>query len=229
MNKTLVAIVEKKEAFNVPQSKYQTATMSDTIFASTKRFAEAVALINGIESKFGLFLAKILEGLDQTKERTFSDEEEEQLVALLGLDGVTELQTVVDACSFIFQQSAFQGFKPAKLGTQLGSTGLDDDKIETFVTLWESDGANFVDKLRGKSLGGMPVLDSVKWRMHLEMSQSSLTRVNEPTALFEFKTKQETVMGDEEQQAFIAEFDHDALLAFYNQLERLQGQLDNMS
>ena len=68
------------------------------------------------------------------------------------------------------------------------------------------------------------------------MADSILSKQHEPTAIFEFtlinpdsKVSTSSVGSDNGIEKVCTEFSHQELYSFFNDLERIQGQLDNLS
>jgi len=68
----------------------------------------------------------------------FTPEEESQLSNMLHL-APTDLPTVLLACSFIFQQSAYVGLSPDKLTAELKTGGLSDEQVNMRTVARNSD------------------------------------------------------------------------------------------
>jgi len=104
-----------------------------------------------------------------------------------------------------------------------------------------------VNKLKARTLGA-PALLSTDYHLNIMMTDSNLNNLCEPTALFELsvssgnnnnisvapaaETETEadgtaTLKGDVEKIAL--EFSHDELYKFFNQLEKIQSQMDQLS
>ena len=64
-----------------------------------------------------------------------------------------------------------------------------------------------------------------------KLSANSLQRLQEPTAIFELSVSNpnKTKNGVAETQKLGLEFGHDDLYGFFNQLERVQEQLDKLT
>jgi len=100
-------------------------------------------------------------------------------------------------------------------------------------------------KMRHKSIG-YSSLQSSSYRVHMIMGQSGLVRVQEPTAIFELKldsaqskagnSRLGESFGKTSSSSFSPntigdttvsmEFNHEELSAFFEQLERVQSQID---
>jgi len=145
--------------------------------------------VNGLESgKFSRLLSRVLQKLHLKDERAFSAEEEEKLQAALQLEA-KDLELVLDTTSFILQQAAYHLAKPSVLGQHLQNIGLEEDKVQVFVQAWTAQGKSVVEKLRSRTFYPKQ-LEEVKWRLNLQMAQSSRSKMKVPNALFEFVVKE---------------------------------------
>ena len=107
-----------------------------------------------------------------------------QLRSMLQLTAV-ELDTVVESCAYIFEQAAYHSCSTEALGRHLQEAGIDSAQSQATVQVWQIEAANLLTKLRRRTLGGPQVLAGSTWTMNLQMGQSGLTRLAEPTAVFE--------------------------------------------
>jgi hypothetical protein len=114
----------------------------------------------------------------------FTEEEQVQLRTMLQLTAV-ELDTVVESCAYIFEQAAYQSCSTDVLGKHLQVAGMENAQIQATIKVWQVEAANLLSKLRKRTLGGPKVLAGSSWTMNLQMGQSGLTRLTEPTAIFE--------------------------------------------
>jgi hypothetical protein len=120
-------------------------------------------------------------------------------------------------------QAAYHLAKPAVLSQHLEKIGLEEEKIQVFVGMWTAHGKSVVEKLQSRTFYPKQ-LDEVKWRLNLQIAQSSRTKMKLPNALFEFGIKD----GEEEDRVRV-EFTHEELFKFYEKLETIQSQLDALS
>eukprot|EP00968_Pinguiococcus_pyrenoidosus_P013852 scaffold1254_cov251-Pinguiococcus_pyrenoidosus.AAC.10 len=114
---------------------------------------------------------------------------------------------------------------PDDLGTTLKEAGMLDTLVEVVTTIWEELGGAFVKRLKAASFGAPLSLTDSTWYMHLTMGRSGLTRLQEPTAIFELTLERPSQVSSE-QETIGMEFDHDELSAFFGKLEQIQEQLD---
>lgn len=196
-----------------------------SMFTATANLKKSIDIINGLDSaKFQLLLSRILQKFHVKDQKTFTDEEEEKLQAVLSLDSATKLKLIVETCEFIFHQAAYHSAKPAALAEDLEKLSLEGDKVSAIVDLWSSGGRDVIAKLRQQTIAPQQ-LESVNWRLHLQMSQATVAKMVQPKAVFELKTTSRGT-GAQEHDKMVLEFGHEELYNFYNQLERIQMQID---
>ncbi|XP_064390371.1 COMM domain-containing protein 10-like [Halichondria panicea] len=195
---------------------------SQEIFQATPKLKKASSLINRLESgRFSKLLSRVLQKVHLKEQRTFTPEEETKLQGALRLEP-KDLELVLDTTTFIFQQAAYHLAKPALLKTHLQSIELDEEKVQVFVQAWTSQGKAIVEKLRTGTFYPKQ-LEDVKWRLNLQMAQSTRSKMKQPNALFEFSVRE-----GEEVDKLKVEFSHDELFDFYQKLEAIQQQLDGL-
>ncbi|XP_052784943.1 COMM domain-containing protein 10-like [Mya arenaria] len=199
--------------------------MATLMFSSTPSIRKAVSIINNLDgSKFPLLLSRILQKLHMKDERTFSEEEEERLQSTLSLE-VTDLELLLQTLEFFLQQAAYHAAKPAVLTQQLTQLEMEEDKVTALVEAWTSSGRDVLQKLRQRTL--LPhQLDTINWRLNLQMAQSTKTKQKIPNAMLELGVSREE---RDSNQKIRMEFTHEELYQFYNQLETIQKQLDGLS
>eukprot|EP00794_Sanderia_malayensis_P009870 gene9870-10880_t len=194
-------------------------------FVLTAKFKKAVQLINELDSsKFNRLLQRIISKLHLKDEHIFTEEEEDKLQAAFDLNK-DEITIMLDSLSFILEQAAYHNAKPASLQQQLQSIELLEEKISTFLSIWSENGPSVIAKLRKRSLAPKQ-LDSLNWRLNLQMSQSNRSKMKMPTAFFELGLKSSDQKDDENLRM---EFTHDELYTFFQQMETIQSQLDAMT
>ena len=104
-----------------------------TLFAQSKKFQEAVGLLNSIPTtKFPSLLSHILGKLHE-KEVLFSATEEDRLCAMMRL-GKSDLGVLLDACCFIFEQAAYYGTNAQVLEDHLLQAAVDSDHVRLSVS-----------------------------------------------------------------------------------------------
>jgi COMM domain containing 10 len=205
------------------------------MFTITPKFTAALELINTIPgNKFPLLLTRIIEQLHVPDAATFSPEEEERLQSMLKLSA-GQLHSVLTACAFMFEQAAYQSADGASLNAHLVDAGMEQEQATATVGVWNEHAKALLAHLRNKTLGGPQVLAGSSYRLDLQMGMDGLTKLTEPTTVFEMAlTSADAPAGagaaaDAGAEKFAVEFSHDELYAFFLKLERVQEQLDTLS
>jgi len=213
----------KRSNLLLPKSCVEMAS-EDNILGTNQKFKDAVALINQIPpDKFPLILSRILTKIGTKDESMFTETEEEQLCKVFSL-GSSDVHAVIDSCAFIFEQSAYFGIGTAgTLGVQLEKAGATIEKIEIFDSAWEEGSKELIARLKNKTVVPME-LTKIGWRLHLQVGQSSLSRVKQPTAIFNLQLNSTSEV--EKTNSLRFEFTHDQLYDFFTKLEVIQEQLD---
>jgi len=143
-----------------------------------------------------------------------------------------DLNSVLSALSFIFEQSAYYGITPQVLALQIEKAGISTQKLGAFEQLWREEAVSLINKLRSKTVAPLE-LDTIAWRLHLQIGQSSLSRLKEPSAIFDLglhstsQLEAETSNG-KKLEHLCMEFSHEELYEFFQKLEVIQEQLDNV-
>lgn len=191
----------------------------------TPDLQKAVDLINDLDSsKFPLLLSRISQTLQSGScaDKVFTDEEEEKLQNSLNLDS-ENLKLLLDSTKSIIEQAAHNMVKPNIFQrTLLETLQVNEDKAQTFMTIWSNTAKGIVDQLRKKSL--FPAqLESLRWSLHLQTASSSYTRQAIPKAVVQFSVKE-----DNKTNNVTIDFNHNELFEFYKKIEKIQVQLDNL-
>ncbi|XP_065060240.1 COMM domain-containing protein 10-like [Rhopilema esculentum] len=193
-------------------------------FVATANLKRAIQLVNDLDiSRFGKLLQRILQKIHLRDERSFTDEEEEKLQAAFQLSP-DEIGAVLDTLSFILEQAAYHSAKPAILQQQLESIELNAEKVNAFVDLWTENGASVITKLRKRSLAPKQ-LDTINWRLNLQLAQKTRTKMKLANAFVELGLKS----SSSEDEKIRLEFTHGELFEFFQKLETIQSQLDTLT
>jgi hypothetical protein len=106
--------------------------------------------------------------------------------------------------------------------------------------LWANERAEFINKLKSRTLGATALIGT-DHHLNIMVGDSGLSKLQEPTALFEFSlanpSDQEVASSATiyliltcylQDNKLCVEFSHSDLYSFFKQLERVQQQLDNL-
>jgi len=199
----------------------------DSVFVPTKRFKAAIALFNKLDvKKFPMLLNLIVGKLrDKTKLSETEDSKAQEAFKL----SQTELQTVVDAASYVFEQAAYHSLTAVLLKSQLEAVGLETAQALGFGKCWHENSESFTSRLKEQTMGSPQVLDSSSWRLQLNMGQDSLSKQKGLNVLLNFALKSTDASGKDDQEDLTVEFSGGELGAFYEKMEQIQKQLDALT
>jgi len=198
---------------------------SSQFFASTKRFQAAVELINRVDSKkFPRLASTLLSQLQAKAKRTFSEEEEAQLCALFSFTQ-EQLDTVLDACTYIFEQAAYHNLKPERLTAYLVQAKLEQSQAEALGANWRDYRDVYLAKRRDHSFGAPLTLDDVSWRLQLSLADQSLSKTKDLNAIFNFTLANVDGVQDSTENLTV-QFSPAQLKDFYEKIELIQKQID---
>mmetsp|Transcript_37490 Transcript_37490/g.64681 ORF Transcript_37490/g.64681 Transcript_37490/m.64681 type:complete len:214 (+) Transcript_37490:108-749(+) len=202
------------------------------LIAVTARLKEATGLINGITvAKFPILVTRIIGKLHLRSESIFTDAEQEQLCSLFGLT-TSQLSTVLESLSYILEQAAYHTIHPNQLKDLLMGADMDEEHAQAVATVWAEEATEFVGRLKEHTMSGPKALLDSQYRLHLMMGESNLTRLKDPSALFEFKLGRAEAgpQGQNtDKEDVVVEFSHSELYDLFQQLEHVQEQLDSLS
>mmetsp|Transcript_8375 Transcript_8375/g.12738 ORF Transcript_8375/g.12738 Transcript_8375/m.12738 type:complete len:210 (+) Transcript_8375:1264-1893(+) len=205
---------------------------SQPLFAKTARWQASIKLLNGVDIKrMPALLIRVAKNFYRHNE-IFSTAEQGQLQKVLNLSE-DQLSVVIDACSYIFEQAAYVQATPTALKGHLEACQMAPTHIKGFLTVWQQQRSTVLQALRCKSVVPKQV-SAINWQLHLQLAQSSLSKVKTPSAVFEFQltnsdAQQTTDSTDGGDEKLHIEFSHAQLFEFYQKLEQIQQQLDALS
>jgi COMM domain containing 10 len=209
--------------------------MSEFKFA--KNFEQVAKVCNRIAvEKFPLLLSKLIKKLHVKGLRLFNDEERQQLQSIFDLNA-KDLDLVLGGCCFIFEQAAFTSTGPEPLYTVLLNAGFDQAHGKVIGKVWAEEAPSFVDKLKNRNLGSPSLVDT-DYHLNLTLGVNDLSRLQEPTAIFEFSVSDpskeiSTTSAHRDVEGGVGkvsvEFGHNELYDFFEKLESVQRQLDRLS
>lgn len=195
-------------------------------FVVTTQYRQVAAIINTLNAdRFPLLLTSLIQKLHNKNTRLFSEEEEEKLSNMFGLNS-KDIKEVLECLSYTFEQSAFTSTSPEDLYNILLSGGFDEVHATAVSGTWAAEASAYVSKLKEQKIG-YQALKSVDYQVNMVMHESDLSRQQDPVGIFEFKIGDPVnTKGD---QTLQLEFNHSELYSFFSDLDRLQQQLDALS
>jgi len=201
-----------------------------SMFGSTKRFANAVKLINETPSgRFPHLLSRVLGRLHDKAERVFSADEEAALCELFGFSG-DQLELLLSSCAFIFEQAAYSATAPAKLGDELLKAGVEEAPATAFGEVWQQDGAKLMERLRERAVLAPSRLTGVDYQLCAATSSSDGHLGSEPYAILQLELSTPTPQDSEgEKRSVQMRLDKAKMQEILGKLDVIQGQMDRLS
>ncbi|XP_076244812.1 COMM domain containing 10 protein valette [Calliopsis andreniformis] len=187
----------------------------------TPRLERGLKIANQIDnSKFRLLINRICQTLQSTIDtKIFSEEEEEKLLMSLDLNK-DDLGFLLDAIVQFYKQAACNIIKPQSMENTLKDTfKIDDEKVQIFLNAWVTYGKAIIDNFRQKSVFPIQVKD-IDWCLNVQASSSTIKKDVRPIALLQLN------LTGEQQSKLTVEFNKKELIDLYQNLEKIQSQLD---
>lgn len=191
--------------------------------AITPRIELGLKIANQIDnSKFRLLINRICQTLQSTvNTKIFSEEEEEKLLVSLDLNK-DDLVCLLDAVTLIYKQAACNIIKPQLMENTLKDTfKINDDKVQIFLNAWITYGKGIIDNFRQMSIFPIQVKD-IDWCLNIQAASSTVKKDVRPMALLQLN------LTGEEESKLTVEFDKKKLIDLYQNLEKMQSQLDTL-
>lgn len=189
----------------------------------TSRLERGLKIANQIDnSKFRLLINRICQTLQAAVDaKVFSEEEEEKLLVSLDLNK-DDLGFLLDAIVQFYKQAACNIVKSQLMENTLKDTfKIDDDKVQIFVNAWVAYGKGIIDNFRQKSIFPVQVKD-IDWCLNVQAASSTIKKDVRPIALLRLN------LTGEQQSKLTVEFNKKELTDLYQNLEKIQSQLDTL-
>ncbi|KAH9331329.1 hypothetical protein KI387_003437, partial [Taxus chinensis] len=158
----------------------------DALFPNSSSFRSDIQLANRVPiDRLPLFLDRILNKLSK-EEKPFNEVESSKLQEVLGLSS-EELQSLIDACTFAFEQAAINSVSVTKFVDSLKLSGLSSSSLPVFQDLWMRSGPALVIAFNEKPFGapGNSQLVDVQWRVHMQVASSNERQQREPIGILQ--------------------------------------------
>lgn len=123
---------------------------------------------------------------------------------------IQEIEDIIAACAYVFQQTAYNNSKPE----EILSTHTSQAHRAIFSKVWASEGSTYKKRLMAKVVKAGPSALEAS-RCDIQVSESNLS----VSAAVELKFTNETLS---------LELSHDQLYELFGKLDRIQDQLDTL-
>ncbi|CAD6244264.1 GSCOCG00013314001-RA-CDS [Cotesia congregata] len=188
----------------------------------TPRLKKGLEIVEQLEnSKFRQLVSHICQGLHSESDKIFSEDEEEKLMLSLNLKK-ENLSLLLDTITFVYTQAGFSMVESAEMESFMKSCfGISDDKISIFVNTWTTYSQQIIEVLRRKSVFPNQVHD-INWSFNIQASSPAHAADNKPVLLLQLNTTGES-------KPLTVEMDKPSLSDLYENLEKIQRQLDALN
>lgn len=204
--------------------------MAEVLLPNSSSFRNSIQLANRVPiNRLSLFLERIIIKLAK-EEKPFNEAEVSKLQQVLGLTA-EELEDLIDACTFTFEQAAIYSVSATNLVDSLKLSGL-SSSLAAFQDLWTRSGHILVAAFKEKSISapGYSQLVDVRWRVHVQVASSNKRRQREPMGILQMDlSTPEKGYETAVEKSLVLGFSHTELFDFYEKLEQIQDQLDSLS
>lgn len=186
-------------------------------FKKTEKLSRAIASINELEQKTLYHVLRIVLSSSTPPTR----KETEFLKSVNNEDAISGIK-------YVFESALYLSMNPDKLYNGLLEVDLNEEHAQIFKAVWEQEGRSVVAKARDREMCPQ-TLQSFSWRLQLHMSEQNLSKLKAPNCLFQFNLKNDSFYSDEnKEEELVVEFSQDELYSFFNNLETIQSQLDEL-
>ena len=145
---------------------------------------------------------------------------------ILSLEQV-QFGKLISSSSFIIDQSAKHALKANKLKAELNKTSMNESQINGFIKSWTENGPKLIEKLK-ETCFAPTTLKAMNWSLQMSVASQNSARLRKPRAIFEFKTG-DPLNTKAKQDSFFMELSMEELTNFFNDLEKIQEQLDSLT
>ncbi|XP_046749592.1 COMM domain-containing protein 10 [Diprion similis] len=193
----------------------------------TPRLREGLDIIDRIDSgKLRLLASRICQSLQTSVEgNVFSPSQEEKLSVSLGLNK-TELSLLLDTTTLIYAQAAYYVVKPALMESDMKETfAIQNEKADVLVQIWATYAKSIVDELLQKSIFPVQVTE-INWNLNVQSSSTVMAKDMRSTVMLQVGLNDTS--SKQSKSSITIETDKTGLLELYNNLEKIQSQLDSL-
>eukprot|EP00475_Leptophrys_vorax_P019927 TRINITY_DN27291_c0_g2_i1.p1 TRINITY_DN27291_c0_g2~~TRINITY_DN27291_c0_g2_i1.p1 ORF type:complete len:215 (+),score=55.07 TRINITY_DN27291_c0_g2_i1:176-820(+) len=206
---------------------------------------QTTELLNGLPAEHVYALGgKIIGNLPNC---TLNASEAQSVASALSLP-IEKLHQLCDLIAWSFEAAALETMTGDVLLNHLTGKGVNGDQAAAICRVWSLGGRGFVSKLQTQVLGSPTFVSDVHWRIELESASSESAKSRNPLVLFDLelqtpislKRKEVAAIGGGEPskpelqqqvspQSLRFQMSKDELLKFYDDLEKIQMQLDSLT
>ncbi|EFX74302.1 hypothetical protein DAPPUDRAFT_307389 [Daphnia pulex] len=215
--------------------------MSASNSTEMPRIMSSVGIINDINpallsNVLLVFVKRLSE--DQHVDQIFHDEEKLKLKGVLSLPDDSSLEMVLSTLLYIIRQASYNLMRPANFLKYLNELGFSEQVSSLLSELWSVHAKSIIDTLKKEPCSLLKV-ESVESSMHYVLSSHTGGHTKVPVAILHLNVNESDVTGDGKPSSSYSlnnkckstislEFTQQELLSFYQILETVQSNLDEL-
>lgn len=171
------------------------------------------------QRQFAQILRRLAVAIRTQNPSPFSDDEVQIILDQFEITP-SEFDSMFSSCLYILQQAACFSFDSEK--TQLYATqcGASDSTAECFGAVWDAEGDATIESMKQRTISETS-LESTSWRLNLKAADQTKDNIREPVVLLNLNVKDEDPV--------IIQLDHDGLSKLFQEVEKIQQQIDSLT
>lgn len=138
-----------------------------------------------------------------------------------------ELATIISGSKYVWDQACFFNLSAEKLQHQLLENHMSEENATTFAQVWHKFRVPLVEKLREHTFGTPLALADLEWRLQVSMAHDKLSKTKHVNTILDLHLADPS--GAVEGENIQLEFNKEQLLELYENLEKIQAQVDKIT
>lgn len=171
------------------------------------------------QRQFAQLLRRLAVALRTQNAAPFSDDEVQMILDQFELTP-NEFDSMFSSCLYVLQQAACFSFDSEKTQLYAAQCGASESTAECFGAVWDSEGDAIIESMKQRPISET-ALQSTSWRVNLKAADQARGNVREPVVLLNLNTSEE--------KPVIVQLDHEGLSKLFQEVEKIQQQIDSLT
>lgn len=171
------------------------------------------------QNNFAQLLRRIAIAIRQGNQNPFSEDDVQTLLESFALTP-SQLDALFSACSYLLQKSACFSFNSEKTSQFALDSGASESVAECFSAVWDKEGEELIEALKQKTIASS-VLNYTAWRLDLKAHEANKGPSRDPVLLLDLNIV--------DQPPLTIQFNHEELSNLFNELAKIQQNIDSMT
>jgi hypothetical protein len=169
--------------------------------------------------QFAQFLRRCAISLKSPESVPFSEDEVQMMLDQFSITP-TEFDAMFSASLYLLQQAACFSFDSTKTQAYAAQVGASETIAECFGAVWDAEGDDLIEALKQRTIADKTLV-STAWRLNLKAADPKAGPIREPVLLLDL-----SVSGE---KPVTVQFGHAELSKFYDQIEKIQQEVDRLT